>query len=80
MLKLNIGDIMNNLRTDMYIDLDNNYNLIKKRNNIEILESKKNNNIYHTIKFNTIENKYIKNTFLKELKYFIILYNINIYI
>ena len=69
---------MNNLRTDMYIDFDNNYNLIKKRNNIEILESKKNNNIYHTIKFNTIENKYIKNTFLKELKYFISLYNINI--
>ena len=41
-----------NLRTDMYIDTNKEYKLIKKYNNIEILESIYKTNIYHTIKFN----------------------------
>ena len=58
-----------NLRTDMYIDTNKEYKLIKKYNNIEILESIYKTNIYHTIKFDNINNKSLNNIFLKEILY-----------
>ena len=67
-----------NLRTDMYIDTNKEYKLIKKYNNIEILESIYKTNIYHTIKFDNINNKSLNNIFLKEILYFINKLNINI--
>ena len=67
-----------NLRTDMYIDTNKEYKLIKKYNNIEILESIYKTNIYHTIKFDNINNKSLNNIFLKEILYFINKFNINI--
>lgn len=66
------------LRTDMYIDTNKKYKLIKKYNNIEVLESIHNTNIYHTIKFDSIDNKHLNNIFFKELLYFINKLNINI--
>ena len=66
------------LRTDMYIDTNKRYKLIKKYNNIEVLESILNTNIYHTIKFDSIDNKHLNNIFFKELLYFINKLNINI--
>ena len=66
---------MYNLRTDMAIDKNKKYKQIKKyKNNIEILENKVNNSIYHTIKFNNIyNNKDIIRILKKEIKYFITL-------
>ena len=70
---------MNNLRTDMAIDNNKKYKILKKyKNNIEILETKLNKKKYHTIKFNNIYNKAINNILKKEIKYFIDLYNKNI--
>lgn len=62
-----------NLRTDMYIDTNKKYKLIKKYNNIEILESIHNTNIYHTIKFDSIDNNHLKKYCLKN--YYISLIN-----
>ena len=70
---------MLNLRTDIAIDNCSNYKKIKSYKDIEILENKINNTIFHTIKFNNIDNrsnliKIIK----KELKLYITSLNKNI--
>lgn len=61
---------MNN-RTDLALDNNIKYNIIKSYNNknVNILEYTNNNYIYHTIKYNIINNK-LKNIIKKELIYF----------
>lgn len=70
---------MNNHRTDLKIDTCKSYKKIKSYKNIEILENKNNKNVYHTIKFSTVEikKKLIKIT-KKELLFFIKNFNIKI--
>ena len=67
-----MGDDMKNIRTDMAIDKSKKLKTIYKYNNIIVKESKKKNKIYHTIKYNSIENKIdIINVLKKELLFFI---------
>ena len=70
---------MNNFRTDLKIDNNKIYKIIKKYKNFEILENKNNKSIYHTIKFNNVENKkeLIRIT-KKELLLFIKSFNVKI--
>ena len=67
---------MNN-RTDLALDNNIKYNIIKSYNNknINILEYFNNDYIYHTIKFNNINN-ILKNIIKKELIYFFKFLNI----
>ena len=70
---------MNNYRTDMILDKNKKYRKVKTYKNIKILESLNNGNIYHTIKFNSIENKKeLINILKKEITFFIKNYNSNL--
>ena len=70
---------MLNLRTDIAVDKNKDYKVIKRNKDIEVLENKKNNIIFHTIKFNNIENNSILTKTLKrELMFYINSLNIKI--
>ena len=69
-----------NFRTDFVIDTNKNYKIKEKLFNksIKVLESNKNNSIYHTIIFKDIyESTNIIKVLKKELLYFLNLYKIN---